>query len=82
MIQDNWIHRSKGMTCGSCMYFVNYRCRRHAPTMSGWPAVHTTDNCGDHKLDKEEMARREMSIVRSIADTHASILKSVKSKKP
>ncbi len=27
------------------------RCRRHAPTMSGFPAVFATDWCGDHKLD-------------------------------
>jgi len=28
------------------------RCRRHAPTMSGYPVVYTTDWCGDHKLDE------------------------------
>lgn len=28
------------------------RCRRHAPTMSGYPAVYTDDWCGDHKLDE------------------------------
>ena len=26
------------------------RCRRHAPTMNGYPVVHLTDWCGDHKL--------------------------------
>lgn len=42
-MHDNWIHLDKTMLCGTCMYFNNYRCRRHAPTMSGWPAVYTTD---------------------------------------
>lgn len=26
------------------------RCRRHAPTMSGYPVVFASDWCGDHKL--------------------------------
>lgn len=28
------------------------RCRRHAPTMSGYPVVFNTDWCGDHKLNE------------------------------
>lgn len=28
------------------------RCRRHAPTLGGWPAVYTGDWCGDHKIDE------------------------------
>jgi hypothetical protein len=31
------------------------RCRRHAPTMSGFPAVFGTDWCGDHKLDEKKL---------------------------
>lgn len=31
------------------------RCRRHAPTMSGFPAVFTKDWCGDHKLDETKI---------------------------
>jgi len=31
------------------------RCRRHAPTMTGWPVVFNTDWCGDHKLDEEKI---------------------------
>lgn len=31
------------------------RCRRHAPTMSGFPAVFGTDWCGDHKLDENKV---------------------------
>lgn len=65
---DNWQHRSQNMKCGSCMWFLfkpllektDYisasgnlgRCRRHAPTMAGFPAVWTTDWCGDHKIDE------------------------------
>jgi len=30
------------------------RCRRHAPTMSGWPVMFQTDWCGDHKLDENK----------------------------
>jgi hypothetical protein len=26
------------------------RCRKHAPTLQGWPVVFPTDWCGDHKL--------------------------------
>lgn len=53
---DPWKHRSKGMVCGTCMWHVNCRCRRHAPTMSGYPAVFSdTDWCGDHKMDKTAM---------------------------
>lgn len=28
------------------------RCRRHAPTMAGYPVVFQDDWCGDHKLDE------------------------------
>jgi len=63
---DLWKHRSIGMRCGKCMYFVPKqkkiegeaqlgRCRRHAPTMSGWPAVFSGDWCGDHKLDETKI---------------------------
>lgn len=59
---DPWVHRSQGMKCSTCMWFVPKadtnspntplgRCRRHAPTMSGYPVVFPTDWCGDHKLD-------------------------------
>lgn len=60
--KDNWKHRSASMRCQTCMFFVlKYpsvdlgRCRRHAPTMAGFPAVFTTDWCGDHKLDEERV---------------------------
>lgn len=64
-IKDNREHRSIMMRCHTCTYFVwkepiegkpkhpGY-CRRHAPTMGGWPTVFGTDWCGDHKLDEEK----------------------------
>jgi len=62
---DNWKHRSVGMKCSTCMWFVEKvpdqggakvgRCRKHAPTLNGWPAMKLTDYCGDHKLDEEKI---------------------------
>jgi len=62
---DNWAHRSAGMKCSSCMWFVEKatisspvsfgRCRRHSPTLSGWPAVYGSDWCGDSKLDENKI---------------------------
>lgn len=66
---DPWKHRSKGMCCATCMWFVLKvanvptpaeqkklgRCRRHAPTMNGYPAVFENDWCGDHKLDENKV---------------------------
>jgi hypothetical protein len=31
------------------------RCRRHAPTMGGYPAVFVSDWCGDHRLDENKL---------------------------
>jgi hypothetical protein len=63
--EDNWKHRSVGMKCSTCMHFVEKvpdqgevkvgRCRKHAPTLNGWPAMKLTDWCGDHKLDEEKL---------------------------
>lgn len=65
---DPWVHRSKHMQCYTCMYYVTKqadetvqpevilgRCRRHAPTMAGFPAVFITDWCGDHKVDENKL---------------------------
>jgi hypothetical protein len=64
--QDPWAHRSRGMRCATCMWFVKKgntdtgavrqmgRCRRHAPTMMGYPVVFDTDWCGDHKMDENK----------------------------
>jgi len=59
--KDPWAHRSEGMKCSSCMWNVAKpggalgRCRRRAPTMSGYPAVYPDDWCGDHKLDETKL---------------------------
>lgn len=63
---DPWVHRSEGMKCKTCMWFVpkivsqaaifnTGRCRRHAPTMGGYPVVFVNDWCGDHKVDENKV---------------------------
>jgi hypothetical protein len=63
---DNWEHRADNMKCRTCMSFVGKspteaqvtnigRCRRHAPTMNGFPVVFGSDWCGDHKLDENKL---------------------------
>lgn len=69
---DPWVHRSKGMRCRTCIWFVEKqsiinrnpdttpetivgRCRRHAPTMNGYPVVYMTDWCGDHRIDENKI---------------------------
>lgn len=68
-MEDKWKHRSQNMQCETCMWWVRKmklssssqgntptrlgRCRRHAPTMNGYPAVFDEDWCGDHKLNEE-----------------------------
>ena len=77
-MEDQWKHRSDGMKCKTCMWFVPKpkneplqgtgkqeviqeiiidlgRCRRHSPSMSGYPAVFKTDWCGDHKMDENKI---------------------------
>jgi len=68
--EDPWAHRHANMRCKTCMWWVAKavdpnrlltaqgqlgRCRRHAPTMSGFPAVFQSDWCGDHKLDETKI---------------------------
>ncbi len=67
---DPWKNRAKTMRCMTCMFFVFKRpdelggmltngflgrCRRHAPTMNGYPAVFELDWCGDHKIDENKI---------------------------
>ena len=63
---DPWKHRSSGMRCETCIWFVFKeraddkpmhlgRCRRHAPTMNGFVPVFGTDWCGDHRLDENKV---------------------------
>jgi hypothetical protein len=59
-VQDFWRHRSGTMRCRTCIFWAVKgqglgRCRRHAPTLSGWPAVFALDWCGDHKLDETKL---------------------------
>lgn len=65
---DPWKHRSTIMKCNTCMHSmikennkiglpipIVGRCRRHAPTMNGYPVIFIyTDWCGDHKLDENK----------------------------
>ena len=62
---DPWAQRNKGMKCMTCLWFVPKelaslgtgkvgRCRRHAPTMNGYPVVYMTDWCGDHRIDENK----------------------------
>ena len=67
--KDPWVHRSQGMRCKTCIWFVpkianakldpiSYdlgRCRRHAPTMGGYPVVFVNDWCGDHRIDENKI---------------------------
>lgn len=63
--RDLWAHRSEGMRCRTCMWYCPKmvlevrkrvgRCRRHAPTMSGYPVVYDSDWCGDHKLNESSL---------------------------
>ncbi|MCL6563387.1 MAG: hypothetical protein K6U87_10300 [Firmicutes bacterium] len=51
---DRWADLST-YACRTCRFFVPKtehlgRCRRHAPTLEGWPVVYPDDWCGDHKL--------------------------------
>ena len=67
MPDDRWKHRSEGLVCRTCMWFIFKqvtdpnvsvdvgRCRRRAPTMNGYPVVFANDWCGDHKLDEEKI---------------------------
>lgn len=58
--EDPWQHRSERMRCRTCMWWVPKgndlagigRCRRHSPTMNGFPVVFDRDWCGDHKLNE------------------------------
>jgi hypothetical protein len=64
-VMDPWARRSARMACWEWTWFVPKaatdpvntrlgRCRRHAPTMIGFPVVYLTDWCGDHKLDENK----------------------------
>ena len=54
-MKDKW-DQLTGYCCGTCRHFSPKegnigRCRRNAPTMSGFPVVYAdSDFCGEHKL--------------------------------
>lgn len=66
---DPWRGRATGMKCSTCIWFVCKeigirkddgrgsigRCRRHCPTMGGFPVVFSQDWCGDHRLDENKV---------------------------
>ena len=72
---DCWGNQASWV-CKTCTYFVPKpitrlcnkesiigRCRRHAPTMSGFPVMFLKDWCGDHKLDVEsEPASEQVNV--------------------
>ena len=52
------------------------RCRRHAPTMNGYPVVFVNDWCGDHRLDENQVAQgydrmSASEMARILASQHA-----------
>lgn len=60
--RDPWAGRKTGMLCSTCVFFVQKgtsegfgRCRRHSPTLAGFPAVFGHDWCGDHRLDEDKI---------------------------
>ncbi len=62
-IDNHWDYRADNRLCKTCMSFASKksgtskigRCRRHAPTMNGYPPVFETDWCGDHKIDEDKI---------------------------
>jgi len=63
--KDNW-RDTTTFACRTCMYFLNMRCRRNAPSMKGFPAVYATDWCGDHKISKALMEKLSEPTVKGV----------------
>lgn len=65
--RDPWAGRIQGLHCETCIWYVRKaaagdnievgRCRRHAPTMAGYPVVFPSDWCGDHRLDETKAGK-------------------------
>ena len=36
-------------------YYDLGRCRRHCPTIGGFPVVYVNDWCGDHRIDENKL---------------------------
>lgn len=74
---DNWKHRSLSMRCKTCMSYVPKsgdmgRCRRHAPTLAGWPVVYDSDWCNDHKIDENKRAAEPVLTPKGAEETVVS----------
>lgn len=58
-IEDRSLVQGDGIQCRTCLYFEIEegnergvgRCRRHAPTLGGFPIVLQEDWCGDYEPD-------------------------------
>jgi len=55
MNKDNWTDINIQRVCETCMSYIEFRCRKHAPTINGFVPVYPTDWCGDHRLSKDTM---------------------------
>ncbi len=61
---DKW-DRVTDFNCASCMYVSPKgatlgRCRRHAPTMKGYPVIYLQEDwCGDHKIGTNPSKEKE-----------------------
>lgn len=44
-----------GFSPGALKLFDVGRCRRHAPSMGGYPVVYANDWCGDHRIDENRI---------------------------
>lgn len=64
MAKDLW-DEITGYCCGTCRFYSPKtkeigRCRRHAPTMEGFPVVYIEDDwCGDHKIGTNPHKKKE-----------------------
>lgn len=54
-------------SCKRCMFYVPRldscigRCRRRAPTLSGWPIMYHESWCGDYRLDETKLTGKKKS---------------------
>ena len=76
---DNWKNRKELARCTSCMYYVGKvnmegqmlvgRCRKNAPTMTGFPVVFPTDFCGNHKLNENILTTKTTDeVIKDVRD--------------
>lgn len=51
----SWVDAEKDGIKAERKIKVVGRCRRHAPTMSGYPVCYEDDWCGDHRVDENKI---------------------------